>query len=807
MSKKFCFLALCVVLVVELSAQKIINGGVYNIATDKTLANVAVDWENENREYTDHSGNFHFVVETANRQEFQSHDEVIVWGTPKDLSIQISSLNGTKLFRMELKQAESFQIPYLPAGIHILTAIENHAAYTFKVVSREQHSFVADINAHYFENQLSEEILSDTLSLSKPGFLSRSLLVRDIVSTSSIGLVPENIGELDYVEELTDSFLFNLFSTEPSRANRGNVQELKFVYEMESERLYYMNSKKWSLHVDFARNVLGYSAGPHSFNSTQYFNNKDRKYILGSISYYSGIDQYVMHYVSATELTCSQLSEVVQKSEQNFIPDKGIKLFQNQDEWKFCIDLQSISSEELYEGQVYQGLTTGSTYGYLKRHHSEDIEGLFLNRRDLIVTDGIPNDLPVVAGIITSIPQTPLSHINVLSNSRNTPNMYLKDAFHLDSISSLENKLVFLEVNDHDFSIREANISEAEAFWEQIDPKSEIELEIDSATSGLLEISNLDISDINVVGGKAANFAEISAISGIDIPTPEDAFSIPFYYYVQHIKVHQLDTLMAESLNNPQFHIDAQFRKEQLEHIQASILAAPITSNLVDLVTARIKDFEDFDAYRFRSSTNAEDLEFFSGAGLYNSHSAKKNHSTKTIENAIKGVWASLWNWRAFEEREYFKIDHLSCAMGILVHRSFPNEDANGVLITKNLYNQNPGFIINVQHGEESIVSPRKGVIHDQILLFTWSVRPNEKYMIEYLSFSNLVGFEGQNVLTDEEIRQLGDLATEIKRHYFYNTLHSCDCVYDDFGVDIEFKIDSEVSPRKIYVKQARLYK
>jgi phosphoenolpyruvate synthase/pyruvate phosphate dikinase len=64
------------------------------------------------------------------------------------------------------------------------------------------------------------------------------------------------------------------------------------------------------------------------------------------------------------------------------------------------------------------------------------------------------------------------------------------------------------------------------------------------------------------------------------------------------------------------------------------------------LVKNKINNFQDFPAFRFRSSTNAEDLESFSGADLYSSYSAKKDHPTKTIDRAIKKVWASLWNLR-----------------------------------------------------------------------------------------------------------------------------------------------------------------
>ena len=72
---------------------------------------------------------------------------------------------------------------------------------------------------------------------------------------------------------------------------------------------------------------------------------------------------------------------------------------------------------------------------------------------------------------------------------------------------------------------------------------------------------------------------------------------------------------------------------------------------------------------RCRSSTNNEDLPGFSGAGLYDSftHRPDEGH----LSESIKQVYASLWNYRAFEAREFYRIDHFTTAMGVLVHPQF----------------------------------------------------------------------------------------------------------------------------------------
>ena len=47
--------------------------------------------------------------------------------------------------------------------------------------------------------------------------------------------------------------------------------------------------------------------------------------------------------------------------------------------------------------------------------------------------DEAPNDISVVQGIITEEFQTPLSHVNVLSQNRKTPNMGLRNAMSTPS--------------------------------------------------------------------------------------------------------------------------------------------------------------------------------------------------------------------------------------------------------------------------------------------------------------------------------------------------------------------------------------
>ena len=751
--------------------------------------------------------NGYFLLESNNELEPSNKPEVIrnvlAWSEEKQLQIELFSLNG-HVISSERSYADRYILPSLRPGLYAMKVIVDQSIFGYKVASDGTHVYLVDKKG----NHSSVSNTLDTLSFSREEYLTQQKVVANVDGHLNVRLLRRSYQQsVDYLNELSDPVVFDLLGGAPSRTNLAEVTSIKLIYDMEQDKIYYQNTSKYIYHYYFAEQVLGYNKGHFTYNATQYRDHPDRKYLMGSVNYYHSQDRYVLQLVTANQMSCDQLGTLFNTIEKtSYFGDELVFLIQSAT-MKGCPNVRNINSEELFEGQNFQSLNEARNYGYLKKVKLEDLESTFLNRRDLVVLYGIPNDIPVVAGIITTEFQTPLSHINILSHSRGTPNIVLRDAYKSSLIEELDGQLVFLDVQSNSYELRPADFSEAESFWEEREPQHVTVLNKDLAHSELITMSAADISFISSIGGKAANFAEISQLKdqrGYAMPIPEgDAFAIPFYYYDEHVGKSGIDVWLDSLMKDASFLEDPVLRSEALEKIRDSIKNTPVSDELLTEVNERINDFTEFEAYRFRSSTNAEDLAGFTGAGLYDSKSAKKNDPEKTVEKAIQKVWASLWNWRAYEERSYFKIDHKSCAMGILVHRSFPDEDANGVMITSNLYNDNEGYTINVQFGEESIVFPEPGVLHDQIILFDGSLDPRENFMIEYLSFSNLPGYEG-TVLKDDELHELGYFAKAMKQHYYYNVPNNCQCSYKEFGMDIEFKVDSEVSPRKVYIKQAR---
>lgn len=786
------------------TAQYSCLGRTSDLATGNPVGNVNIlNKRSGTTIISDQNGAFSLYFDSFEKKPgFQVVFNMFISSADENVSLQIFTTDGKQLLNSgTIGMGESYLLPQLKPGIYILQVLSKINKEVVKVLSTGDEITL-------LQNQKNEKSAetNDTLLFSKEGYYSRQIVVPRTDTILHVKLLAKTDNDVNFLNGLPGYNAFYLLQNSPFVTNQGEVESVKFIYDKSRNLLYYMNSKRFNFHYYFAEKFMGYKKGLYHFNMTQYSNSNERYLFPGEINYYKASGKYVLRFYPGDEIQCFEIREVMEKLYATSFLEGNLFLYPNNQEWEKCGYVPLISSEELYEGQNYQALNLAEGFGYLRKVTVNELAATYLGKHDIIILNGIPNDVSVVAGIITTEFQTPLSHINILSHNRGTPNMALRDSWTNPKFDSLIGALVYLRVEADSFTVRKASLEEAFDFWNKNEPQTIRVLEKDETTSGLIDLSAANYSSVNLIGGKAANFAELLKLNNPKIPTPENPFAIPFYYYVQHIKNNHIQPFIAEMLADETFKTNQEYRKTKLQELRNKITGATIDANLVEQVRNKIRNFSDFGAYRFRSSTNAEDLEDFSGAGLYDSYSAKKDDETKTIENAIKKVWASLWNFRAFEEREYYKINQHSTAMGILVHRSFPGEDANGVVITKNLYNVNPGFIVNAQFDEYSIVFPEPGIMHDQLILYTYSLSNSRDFTIEYLSHSNIGEFNGQNVLTNDELYQLGAYCLQIKHHFFYEVPHNCNCLFDDFGLDIEFKIDSPGGKRKLYIKQVRLY-
>ena len=180
-----------------------------------------------------------------------------------------------------------------------------------------------------------------------------------------------------------------------------------------------------------------------------------------------------------------------------------------------------------------------------------------------------------------------------------------------------------------------------------------------------------------------------------------------------------------------------------IRHIIKSAGITSFTSQLEDAVIATLQDtnygFDPNRKIRFRSSTNVEDSNQFTGAGLYDSYSGcladdldgdssgpclcdPDEGNERGVFRAIRKVFASFYNDNAFLERLRHDVNETDVGMALLVHHSFPDEYelANGVAILEKWY-KTWRIELVTQLGATSVSNPGDGSIPEEVSVYVSS--------------------------------------------------------------------------------------
>lgn len=584
---------------------------------------------------------------------------------------------------------------------------------------------------------------------------------------------PTDLPAGDFAPRIPDAGTWRALAAAPASVATGRTEVVKVVIDLDDAwRVYFLQSGRWTIHYDFARRFLWRIDRPVAsqevFNRIEY-ESPDRHFILGQIAYYRDQDQYTFELVAGDRLDIPRTARAFQTVRA--LVHVGARLrYRPVPSWheEHAAELRAaglpvLLTRELLGDLKYQPLTPGEAYGYL-RFFTGAPKPSAVRATDVVVLDGVPLDLPVCAGVITAELQAPLSHIAILSQSRGTPNMALRDAMTEPRLRDLEGKLVRLSVTPQDFSIEPATQEAAERAWDARRPKEPFAPRLSLRDAGLPDIRTLRLADLEVAGAKAAQLGELSSIEA-QVPVPR-AFALPFRAYHDHLARSGLDRELSAMLADPTFRGDPAARAARLDAFRARVSAAPVDPAVLRAVRARVAALFPGTRVRLRSSTNAEDLPGFTGAGLYRSVVIPRDFTDKDLEDGLREVWASVFSFQGFEERSYYRIDQARVAMAVLVQESIDDDVVNGVAITANPFNRDrPGHFINVQvAGREggAVTGARAGEVPEQILYYTHVTEGS----YERLSTSSLA--KGAPVLRGPELVALGRHLSAI-RHHFYD--------------------------------------
>ena len=442
---------------------------------------------------------------------------------------------------------------------------------------------------------------------------------------------------------------------------------------------------------------------------------------------------------------------------------------------------------DVYPETDFLALNPGEGYGLLRVMEPDDRP----HPRDVVIYEALPNELPRMAGIISTVPQTPLSHVNLRAIQDDVPNAFIRDILNDADVNALIGSYVRFSVSGIRWELRAATKAEVDAHYESSRPALPQTPQRDLSTTSVTPLSQIGFDDWDAFGVKAANVAVLRTL-GFPEGTAPDGFAMPFYFYDEFMKHNNFYTRIETMLADSDFQDDYGTQEDQLKELRDDIEDAETPEWMLTALASMNEGFPAGINRRYRSSTNNEDLPGFNGAGLYDSKSQKPDEDEEDgLDKSLKEVYASLWNFRAFIERDFHRIDHLEAAMGVLVHPSYQDELVNGVAVSFDpIYGRARYYYVNSQVGEDLVTNPEAHSVPEELLL-----GPYGSNII--LSASNQVE-PGQLLLSFTQLRQLRAHLEVIHDHFegLYNPGPG-----EPFAMEIEFKI---TSANVLAIKQAR---
>ena len=563
----------------------------------------------------------------------------------------------------------------------------------------------------------------------------------------------------------------------------------------DSNKIYYVNKKRYRFHKDFVNGTyLSLERGREFFENNYLKTN--RRFILGTVAYQTPVKRWTFEFWEGDLIPAEQIQltgEVINKTFFTPVAFKPNSLRQ-EEVAKALKGIERVLQSDIAREQDYEALNVAKGLGRIHIIDKLD-DHVEIGFNEILVLDEVPIQLPPVAGIVTSQPSTPLSHINLLAKGWAIPNAYIKNAKEL--LKQYDGWWVEFETKRENYSIKRADLDQLREYQRRTAARTDLMRPRSSLLEKRLQnLSQQRAASSIAFGGKSANLGEVMSakLQGIVVPA---GFTIPFYYYDEFMQANSFDDEIFTLLNDQKFVHDPAYRKEKLAAMRERIKSGEFDPELRQQILEKVAREYAGKGLFVRSSSNTEDLPNFSGAGLYTT--VPNVRGDDQLIEAIKTVWASLWNFEAYEARERANVDHSKVYMGVLLQEGI-NSESSGVMISTDPFDtENRGAIyisakrglgIKVVEGqriaEQIIFRPRANAV--QVL-----TRSAEDSLLTFDENGGVkeVPITGERiVLTDDVVRRLVRAALAIKR------------VFRNRDQDIEWAY----MKGQIYIVQSRPY-
>jgi len=614
-----------------------------------------------------------------------------------------------------------------------------------------------------------------------------------------------------------------VFPDDPFRGESasGEPRWVKFtILTSEPATVYYQDGRAFRFHYDFAAQVLDPFKGisPEQFDQISLYA-QGQQAILGAVIFPSPAGfpvpavppEYGIQFVRRDAFPREEIRDLFHLVKATVVTSPGVQAFY------FPTYEQQTVADLNRDWFAAQGIVVSSTarwatgnrcyaegwaIGRLTYVPGDQIDLAYrsgeLRPDDILLTDGVPIDVPIVAGLVTLTPTAPNSHIAILARDYGMPFAWLaleEEALHARQL--VGRRIVYRARAIYD----EADVRLA-------DPGSSLDETLTSELLALKRPRPLPIQpiqpfgaysapadgllpdDLVHFGGKAAHFGMLRTSIPDNSPVAV-AVSFDLWNAFLDQTLSSGTTLRAQIQRRLARHrwppADMAALADDLRAVRdlfrgdATTFSATLWQAVIAVLEDPRYEFDPVRNLRFRSSTNVEDSEEFSGAGLYESFSGcladdldgddqGPSHGDPTEPNergvfrAIKRVFASFYNENAYLERLRHGVHESDAGMALLVHHSFPDafELANGVATVD--HSQAVSLIRRfvTQLGAVPVTNPDPGTIPEEVYVYGFSADP-EPYLVRS---SNLVVL-GETVLQwKDDYTSLAKLAAAAEERF-----------------------------------------
>ncbi|HEY8186384.1 MAG TPA: PEP/pyruvate-binding domain-containing protein, partial [Pyrinomonadaceae bacterium] len=348
------------------------------------------------------------------------------------------------------------------------------------------------------------------------------------------------------------------------------LPHLLFVIDRKDQnKIYYVNTKRFAFHKDFVNGTyLSLERGREFFENN--YLKPNRRFILGTIAYQTPLKRWTFEFWEGDLITADQIKLTADVIKASFFVPVAFKpnSVRQDEESSRVAGLERVSQSDISREQEYQALNVAKGLGRIHVIPKLD-EHVEIGFNEILVLDEVPVQLPPVAGVITSHPSTPLSHINLLAKGWGIPNAYIKNAQTL--LKQYDGWWVAFETRRDGYTIKRADIDQLREYQRRLAQRLDVmKPRFNLNETRLLGLSQQRAQSAIAYGGKSANLGEVmhAHLPGLLVP---NGFTIPFYYYDQFLEANKLDDAIYAMLNDQKFVHDPAYRREQLNRLRERI--------------------------------------------------------------------------------------------------------------------------------------------------------------------------------------------------------------------------------------------